>query len=378
MITIAELARALDAEVFGDGELFVSGAAEPASAAPDEIALAMQPAFAGDIARGRARAAILWPGADWKALGLESAIIAPRPRYVLAGITRLFERAPEIAPGIHSSAVIDPSAEIGEDAAIGPFVFIGARVRIGSAAQIFSHVSIAEDARIGSDALVLSGVRIGARVRIGDRFIAQPGAVIGADGFSFVTPSPGLVEQARATGAITAEDQDAYVRINSLGSVVLGDDVEVGANACIDRGTIADTTVGDGTKIDNQVQIGHNVRIGQHVPRLRPGRHRRVDGDRRPGGARRSRGGGGSHQDRLERGDHRELRGVEPRGGQPDHGRLSGRSDGPVRRDVQGGAAAAAAAGAPRGWPEIRFQAGHERIDLAPIRAGRRRMNVRR
>ena len=250
-------------KLFGDGGLFVSGAAEPASAAPDEIALAMQPAFAGDIARGRARAAILWPGADWKALGLKAAIIAPRPRYVLAGITRLFERPPEVAPGIHSSAVIDPSAEIGEGAAIGPFVFIGARVRIGSAAQIFSHVSIAEDARIGSDALILSGVRIGARVRIGDRFIAQPGAVIGADGFSFVTPSPGLVEQARATGAITAEDQDAYVRINSLGSVVLGDDVEVGANACIDRGTIADTTIGDGTKIDNQVQIGHNVRIGR-------------------------------------------------------------------------------------------------------------------
>ena len=107
-------------------------------------------------------------------------------------------------------------------------------------------------------------MRIGARVRIGDRFIAQPGAVIGGDGFSFVTPTPGHVEEARATGAITAEEQDAYVRINSLGAVAIGDDVEVGANSCIDRGTIADTVIGDGTKIDNLVQLGHNVKVGAH------------------------------------------------------------------------------------------------------------------
>jgi UDP-3-O-[3-hydroxymyristoyl] glucosamine N-acyltransferase len=106
-------------------------------------------------------------------------------------------------------------------------------------------------------------VHIGARVRIGDRFIAQPGAVLGADGFSFVTPTPGHVEEARATGAVTAAEQDEYVRINSLGSVVIGDDVEVGACSCIDRGTIADTTIGDGTKIDNQVQGGHNGRSGR-------------------------------------------------------------------------------------------------------------------
>ncbi len=263
MISISELAQALGAEAFGDGALEVSGAAEPARARPNEIALAMQPVFAGDLAKGRARAAILWPGADWQGLGLAAAIVAPRARYVLSGVTRVFERLPEIAPGIHPSAVIDPSATIGEGAAIGPFVVIGARVRIGVKARIFSHTSIAEDAEIGRDALILNGVRIGARVRIGDRFVAQPGAVIGADGFSFVTPTPGLLDEARATGAIAAEAQDAYVRINSLGAVVIGDDVEVGANTCIDRGTIADTTVGHGTKIDNQVQIGHNVRIGR-------------------------------------------------------------------------------------------------------------------
>ncbi len=135
--------------------------------------------------------------------------------------------------------------------------------RLGPGARVLCHVSIAEDAEIGPGALILAGARIGARVRIGARFVAQPGAVIGADGFSYVTPAPGVVEEAREGGVISARERAAYVRINSLGAVVLGDDVEVGANACIDRGTIADTTVGEGTKIDNLVMIGHNVRVGR-------------------------------------------------------------------------------------------------------------------
>jgi UDP-3-O-[3-hydroxymyristoyl] glucosamine N-acyltransferase len=263
MITIAELARALGAEALGDTGLAVAGAAEPAAAGPDQIALAMDRRFAADLARGRARAAILWPEADWQALGLAAAIRAPRARYVLAGVGRVFERPPEIAPGIHPTAVVDQTATIGPDASVGPFVVVGRGVRIGARARILSHVSIGEDARIGDDALLLQGVRIGARVRIGDRFIAQPGAVLGGDGFSFVTPEPGIVEEARATGTITAKEQGEYVRINSLGAVVVGDDVEVGANSCIDRGTVADTLIGDGTKIDNLVQLGHNVKVGR-------------------------------------------------------------------------------------------------------------------
>jgi UDP-3-O-[3-hydroxymyristoyl] glucosamine N-acyltransferase len=221
----------------------------------------MMPSFAGDLAKGQARAAILWQGADWQALGLQAAIFAPRARYVLAGVTRIFEPVLAVAPGIHPLAVVDPTAELGPDCAVGPFVAIGPRARIGAGARIVSHVSIGADAVIGRDALLHAGARIGDRVRIGVRFIAQPGAVVGADGFSFVSPTPGHVEEARASGVVSRE-QDAYVRINSLGAVVLGDDVEIGANSCIDRGTIADTTIGNGTKIDNLVQIGHNVKVG--------------------------------------------------------------------------------------------------------------------
>jgi len=263
MISVGELARALGAEAVGAVDLVVTGPAEPAAAGPGEIALAMDPAYAGALGRGGARSAILWPGADWRALGLDAAILAPRPRYVLAGITRVFDREPELAAGIHPTAVIDPTAELGSGAAVGPFVVIGARVRLGDRAVVHAHVSIGAETEIGDEARIHAGVRVGARIRIGHRFIAQPNAVLGADGFSFVTPQPGMLEEARATGVIVAENREAYVRINSLGSVALGDDVEVGANACIDRGTVADTRVGAGTKIDNLVQVGHNVRIGE-------------------------------------------------------------------------------------------------------------------
>lgn len=263
MISVGELARALGAEAVGAVEMIVTAPAEPSAAGPSEIALAMEPSYTEALSRGGARAAILWSGADWTALGLDAAILAPRPRYVLAGVTRIFEREPEVAAGVHPTAVIDPTADIGDGAAVGPFVVIGARVRLGERAVLHSHVSIGEETEIGSDARLHAGVRIGARIRIGARFIAQPGAVIGADGFSFVTPQPGMLDEARATGVIVSENREAYVRINSIGSVALGDDVELGANSCIDRGTVADTRVGAGTKIDNLVQVGHNVRIGE-------------------------------------------------------------------------------------------------------------------
>ena len=262
--TIEHIAAALEAKAFGDVDLKVTGASEPASAGPEDLALAMDPKYADGIVEGQARAAIVWDGADWRAMGLEAAIVVPRPRYAMSGLTRLMDPGPEIAPGVHASAVVDQTASIAAGAAIGPFVVIGARVTIGENARIASHTSIAEDAVIGADALILAGVRIGARVVIGDRFICQPGAVIGADGFSFVTPEKSRVEEARASlGGETAAINASWTRIHSLGSVEIGDDVEIGANTCIDRGTIRATRVGDRTKLDNLVHLGHNVVVGE-------------------------------------------------------------------------------------------------------------------
>lgn len=262
--TIKEIAGALGAQAVGDTALMIDHAAEPQAAGPGDLALAMKPEYGAALAAGSARAAILWDGADWQDLGLEAAIFVPRPRYALSGLTALMDPGPEIATGVHATAVIDPRAVIGEGARIGPFVVIGPRVHIGAGARIAPHVTIAEDARIGADALLLAGVRIGARVRIGDRFIAQPGAVIGADGFSFVTPDKSGVEAARESlGDSGGTAPQSWTRIHSLGGVEIGDDVEVGANATIDRGTIRATRIGRGTKLDNLVHIGHNVEVGE-------------------------------------------------------------------------------------------------------------------
>ncbi|MDT8855770.1 UDP-3-O-(3-hydroxymyristoyl)glucosamine N-acyltransferase [Paracoccaceae bacterium Fryx2] len=262
--SIAEIAAALGAEAAGNLSLRVEGAAEPATAGRDALALALDPKYAPGLAQGRARAALLWQGADWRALGLEAAIFAPRARLAMAGLTRLMDPGPDIAPGIHALALIDPTAEIGAGAAIAPFVTIGANVVLGPGARIASHVSIAAGARIGADALILQGARIGARVVIGDRFICQPGAVIGADGFSFVTPEKSGVEEIRESlGARDDIRAQSWTRIHSLGAVTIGDDVEIGANSCIDRGTIRDTSIGSGTKLDNLVHVGHNVQIGR-------------------------------------------------------------------------------------------------------------------
>ncbi|MCV2881005.1 UDP-3-O-(3-hydroxymyristoyl)glucosamine N-acyltransferase [Actibacterium sp. XHP0104] len=263
--TIQQIAEALSARAEGDTSLVIEGVSEPAAAAASDLALAMSPKYAEGLSQGQARAAILWDGADWQAMGLQAALFVPRPRYALSGLTRMMDPGPEIAPGIHPSAVIDPSARIGEGAAIGPFVVIGARVQIGARARIASHCSVAEDAQIGADALLMAGTRIGSRVVIGHRIITQPNAVIGADGLSFVTPEKSTVESVRESmGADVQVKEQSWVRIHSLGSVQVGDDVEIGACTTIDKGTIRNTRIGNGCKIDNQVHLAHNVVVGNH------------------------------------------------------------------------------------------------------------------
>ncbi|RBI84930.1 UDP-3-O-(3-hydroxymyristoyl)glucosamine N-acyltransferase [Rhodosalinus halophilus] len=263
--TLGELARALGLQVHGDPDLTITGAAEPAAAGPEELALASTPAYAEALARGRARAAMLWDGADWRALGLAGALCPARPRFAMAGLTAALDPGPGFAPGRHPSAVVDPRAEIGPDVSIGPLAVIEAGARIGAGAVIGPQCYVGADAAVGPGALLREGVRIAARVRIGARVVAQPGCVVGGDGFSFVTPSEAGVEQARAalSGEVAPAPAQSWERIHSLGAVSVGDDVEIGANSCIDRGTIRDTVIGDGTKLDNLVQIGHNVVVGR-------------------------------------------------------------------------------------------------------------------
>lgn len=262
--TIQQIAESLGAECQGDTSLTIVRAAEPGDAGPTDLAMAMSPKYAEALSSGDARAAVLWEGADWQALGLRAAIFVQRPRMAMAGITALLDRGQGIEPGIHPSAVVDPTAEIGAHVSIGPLAVIGARARIGAGSVIGAHCVVGIDSVLGENAVLREMVSIGARAQIGDRFIAQPGARIGGDGFSFVTPEVSDVENVRKTmgdkGDAKAQN---WLRIHSLGAVEIGDDVEVGSNCTVDNGTIRNTCIGSGSKLDNLVHVGHNTRVGQ-------------------------------------------------------------------------------------------------------------------
>lgn len=265
--TLAQLAASLGAETLGDASLTVDRLAEPLEARAGDLALAVAPKFAEHLKASKARAAVVWAGADLADLDLDGAIIVPpRGRLAMAGLTQAMDDMPIFAggAGIHPTAVIDPTALVPDDAQIGPFVVIGAGAQIGTGARIASHTSIGPETTIGADAIILAGVKIGARVRIGDRFKCQAGAVIGSDGFSFTTEGPSNVERAirlRPGDALDPMD-GTWHRIHSLGAVEVGDDVEIGANATVDAGTIRATRIGNGVKLDNLVHVAHNVVLG--------------------------------------------------------------------------------------------------------------------
>lgn len=261
--TIEAIARALGAKALGDLSIEIDSVAEPQEAGPRALALAMKPAFAERLSEGAALAAVLWEGADFDALGLKAAIIPPRPRYALSGLSKQFDPGESYPEGIHPSAVIDPAAELGEGVRVGPLAVVMAGARIGAGSIIGPQAFIGACATLGQGCFIREGVRIGARTTLGARVIVQPGAVVGGDGFSFVTPEESAVERTRASlGDQGTGESQHWARIHSLGAVHIGDDCEIGANACIDRGTVRDTRIGARTKLDNLVHIGHNVVIG--------------------------------------------------------------------------------------------------------------------
>lgn len=260
---IKDIAEALGCEAAGNVNLRVEDVAEPDSAGAQSLALATNPKYAEGLSRGQARAALLWEGADWQALGLEAAIFAPRPRMAMAGLTALIDKGPGYHGGIHPTAVIGEGVSLGENVSVGPHAIISDGVRIGDNTLIGPQCFIGTESEIGPDGLLHAGVKIGPRVQIGARFIAHFGAVIGGDGFSFVTPEENAVERARHS--LSGEDAGAgqnWVRIHSLGAVIVGDDCEIGCNTTVDAGTVRATQIGHGTKIDNLSHIGHNVIVG--------------------------------------------------------------------------------------------------------------------
>ncbi len=261
--TVGEIAAAIGLEAVGDTSLIITALAEPGSAGDGDLALAGNPKYAEDLANGKARAAFLWHDADWQSMELQAAILSERPRFSMSRLTGLMDAGQGYASGVHPSAIVDETAQIGADVAIGPGAVIAAGAHIGDGSVIGPLCYVGWNASLGAGAYLREHVSIGAHVRIGDRFIGQPGARIGGDGFSFVTPEKSNVETARESlGGVNEAEGQAWARIASLGAVLIGDDVELGANSTIDSGTIRPTSIGDRTKIDNLVHIGHNCVLG--------------------------------------------------------------------------------------------------------------------
>ncbi|MEO0402404.1 MAG: UDP-3-O-(3-hydroxymyristoyl)glucosamine N-acyltransferase [Pseudomonadota bacterium] len=261
--TVGDLADALEAEAVGDRAFLISALAEPGTASEHDLALAGTPKYAEALTQGAAQAALLWAGADWHSMGLKAAILPRRPRYAMSRLTTMMDPGQGFAPGIHPSAIIDPSAHIGADVSIGPGCVIAANAQVSDGSVIGPMCFVGWGAVLGRQTYLREQVSIGARARIGARFHAHPGVRIGGDGFSFVTPEKSGAESVRETLGDQGETQgQPWARIASLGGIEIGDDVEIGANSTVDNGTIRATRIGDRTKIDALVQVGHNVVIG--------------------------------------------------------------------------------------------------------------------
>ena len=259
--TLGWLASELGGEILGNPELEIRRVVHP-SYAEDEHDLALvYSASVAPIVKERAIQTALVP-LQPDIPGIPNQLKVARPRVTLARLLEIFARPPWVGAGVHPSAIVDPTAALANDVRIGPQCSIGPGAKIGAGSALVAGVQIGANVEIGSDCLLFAGVCIGDRVRIGDRVVIKANAAIGNDGFSFQTVEPGSAELARQTGKAEPTDSE-ILRINSVGTIVIEDDVEIGACTCIDRATLHETRIGRGTKIDNLVQIAHNVQIGR-------------------------------------------------------------------------------------------------------------------
>ncbi len=230
-LRLGTIVQDLGGELLGDPNLDIEGLAPLETAQAKQLSFLSNPKFQHQLASTAASCVIVSPAMAEEAQKHVACIIVDQPYLYFARLTQLWRKvhAPLPGPYIHPSAVIDPSAQVHASARIGALCVVE------------------RNARIGADTELKSGVTVGERCAVGARCVLHSGVVIGADGFGF------------------AKDGDRWEKIEQLGAVQIGDDVEIGANTCIDRGTLSDTVIEDGVKLDNLIQIGHNVRVGRNT-----------------------------------------------------------------------------------------------------------------
>ena len=231
-LPLGDIVASLGGELHGDPTRLIEGLAPLDAATPSQLSFLSNPKYQSQLASSQAGCVIVATAQRDAALARGAAIVTDDPYLYFARLTQLWKRVVlggQRRPGIHPSAVVDPDAVVDPSATIGALCVVERGARIGADTELKSRVTV-------SQACV-----------IGDRCLLHPGVVIGADGFGI------------------APNQGAWEKIEQLGAVRIGNDVEIGANTCIDRGALADTVIEDGVKLDNLIQIGHNVRIGKHT-----------------------------------------------------------------------------------------------------------------
>ncbi len=243
--TLAHLAERFGLGLRGDATVSIVGVASLARAGAGQLAFLANPRNRAELANTGAAAVVLRE-ADAHAAP-SACLIAEDPYIAFARIAALYDPRTRPAFGIHPSAAVDSSAQIDPGAHVGAFVSIGARSVVAAGAILGPGCVVGEDCAIGADSELVARVTLVCRVRIGRRVLIHPGAVLGADGFGL------------------ARDKDGWIKVPQLGGVVIGDDCEIGANTSIDRGALDDTVLEEDVRLDNQIQIGHNVHIGAHT-----------------------------------------------------------------------------------------------------------------
>ena len=253
---LGDLSRHLGGELIGDADVTVSRIGPLESADGQTISFLSNPRYHPQLAASQAGCVIVGPAMREAAAARGAAIVCADPYLAFAKLTQWWAAQQRRAPtlGVHASAVVEEGARIDPRASIGALAFVAAGADIAAGAVVGAQCHIGTDAVVGEGTWLKPRVVLGEACRIGARGIVHSGAVIGADGFGF----------APARGDGGAELENHWEKIEQLGGVRIGDDVEIGANTCIDRGALEDTVLEDGVKLDNLVQIGHNVHIGAH------------------------------------------------------------------------------------------------------------------
>jgi len=238
---LAELAEIVGGRVVGNPDRQVESVRTLESAGPEDLSFVTNPKYRREAAQSRAGvllASELLEGVE------KDYLLADEPYFALSQLMAILFPPVKLQPGVHETAIVDPGAEVDPQATIGPYSIVGEGSRVGPGVELHSHVVVGRDCKIGKDSILYPQVVIYARSVVGERCILHSGVVVGSDGFGY------------------ALHDDTHVKLQHGGRAVLEDEVEIGSNSTIDRALLGETRIGKGSKIDNLVQVAHNVRLG--------------------------------------------------------------------------------------------------------------------